>query len=292
MNAIKIVSLRWKLLLLALLPVLVLGLAVAYSALTVQAKQYRLQLVRAGVQTAAVFGQEILGDFENSARGFADSNLRGLLQQRMNELLKSQLLPIDFAVISNEKNQAVAVFTKAFSAPDVPESAISDPIGTWTRASPEVVAAVRTMTTETLKYRRPSGAVDQVELSSNAPLARDVQAGQKKLLLSAYPIPSGVGTVVLGLDNGAVENQIAKTVTTTLLQLLAVFAVTALLAILFASGLVQRLLGLSGVADRISMGEFQTQVPIKGNDEISSLGESIERLRDSLEDAMGRLARR
>lgn len=63
------------------------------------------------------------------------------------------------------------------------------------------------------------------------------------------------------------------------------------LSLLFARKIIQPILGLTVVADKISKGNLDTPVSIDSRDEIGELARSLERMRASLKAAMTRLSR-
>lgn len=235
-----------------------------------------------------MLGQEVLGLFENSAQGFSSAEVRQNVQQGQGELVGRQLLPLEFAMVTDAGGKVVAAYSRSFADDDAPESAVSDPVGTWRSVDPLAEQGVSRMVPRTLVYRRAPGGLDRVELLEDGSLARE----DAHSLLAGYPLPGGVGTVLLGLGRRAVQATVHASVTHSLVQLAGVVVLTALIAAFLASSIVRRLLALAGAADRISMGQFEQRVLVRGGDEIATLGQSVERLRDSLEDAMNRLSQR
>ena len=66
----------------------------------------------------------------------------------------------------------------------------------------------------------------------------------------------------------------------------------ALIFIIYGRIITRRIIHLSEVADRISLGEMDMEVKLKGTDELAELGEAISRMKDSINVALSRLRRR
>jgi HAMP domain-containing protein len=280
------ISLRWKLLGLALAPLTVASGAWLISTITTQANENRLLLVQGAVQTASVFSKGILERMEASGQNFEDAPLQADVQQRTEDLVNSRLVPLDFAVVVNPRGEVIAAYDRAWDLERAPEATLTDPVGTWRKANPETLAAVRTMSLETIKYRR-SGDGDIVTLEPGDPLARLASTSTGSLMLAAYPLPGDGGATVLGLDGNSLQARVNASALATLTKLAVVFLVAASLAAVFASGIIRRLVGLSESADRISMGDIERPVEAIGKDEIGDLAESVERMRSSLEMTLG-----
>jgi HAMP domain-containing protein len=276
------ISLRWKLLALALAPLSVASGAWLISTVTSQAAENRLLLVQGAVQTASVFSKGILERMESGGQNFEDAALRADVQQRTEDLVNSRLVPLDFAVVVNPDGQIVSAYDRSWNLERAPEAALTDPVGTWRKANPDAVAAVRSMSLDTIKYR-PSSQGDVVSLEPRDPLARFAPVPMGSLMLAAYPMPGGGGATVLGLDGRSLQNRVNASALATVGRLAVVFLIAASLAALFASSIIRRLVGLSQSADRISMGEIERPVEVTGQDEIGDLAESVERMRSSLE---------
>jgi HAMP domain-containing protein len=276
------ISLRWKLLALALAPLTVASGAWLISTITTQANENRLLLVQGAVQTASVFSKGILERMEAGGQTFEDAVLQAYVQQRTEDLVNSRLVPLDFAVVVNPSGEVVAAYDRTWNLERASEAALTDPVGTWRNANAEAVAAVRTMSLDTMKYRR-SGDGDIVSLEPSDPLARLVSTSKNALMLAAYPLPGGAGATVLGLDGANLQARVNASALATLTKLIVVFLIAAALAAVFASSIIRRLVGLAQSADRISMGEIERPVEDTGKDEIGDLAESVERMRSSLE---------
>jgi HAMP domain-containing protein len=68
--------------------------------------------------------------------------------------------------------------------------------------------------------------------------------------------------------------------------------VTGLIVSIYGHRLTSRLKSLTDIADRISVGELEAEIPIKSNDEIGELSEAISRMQDSIRLSIERLRRR
>jgi HAMP domain-containing protein len=112
---------------------------------------------------------------------------------------------------------------------------------------------------------------------------------------TGVPVLEGrAGTVYVGIWAGAVENEIQSA----LLRLVGIIAlvpiVGALLSFLLAYWIVRPIVGLTRIADKVTMGDLETSVMgncVQSHDEIGDLARSLERMRSSLKAAMMRLGR-
>jgi HAMP domain-containing protein len=106
------------------------------------------------------------------------------------------------------------------------------------------------------------------------------------------PLANDAGTVHVILT----EENIAQTSSNVLRPIIFAAAIAVALGLLFtvllAVGLSRSIRHLASVADRISLGELDEPVEIKGNDEIRDVSESLERMRVSLQSAINRLRKR
>ncbi len=73
---------------------------------------------------------------------------------------------------------------------------------------------------------------------------------------------------------------------------LAMAVLVAILAAAIGVGLTRRILYLADVAERMSLGELDLPVEVKGSDELARLAEALERMRVSLKAAIERLKKR
>ena len=140
------------------------------------------------------------------------------------------------------------------------------------------------------------------ELRQGLPGGGQRQAYRRQLSLqgktvyeTSVPVLDGqAGTVHVGIWAEAVENEIQGAV----LRLIGIIAlvplVGAVLSFLLAHWIVRPIVGLTKIADRVTMGDLETSVTgscVKSYDEIGDLARSLERMRSSLKAAMLRLGR-
>lgn len=272
------VSLRWRLVPLALVPVLIVGAAWLGSVIAVQAKENRRLIVQGAVQTASTFSRSILDAMESGGKDLEDAELRANVQERMRDYFQSQILPLEFMVVVGGKGKIVAAYHRDFDAKNASEAMLTDPVGSFNTDAPKAVAAVAAMAPKTLKYARPEGGRDEIVLSDDGALARS----NNGFTLAAYPLPGEAGATIFGLDQGAIDAQVNQQALTTLGLLVVVVALVLVVASMIANQLTTRLVSLSSAADRISLGELEQSIPEDSKDEIGDLAESIERMRVSL----------
>jgi HAMP domain-containing protein len=122
---------------------------------------------------------------------------------------------------------------------------------------------------------------------------REVTLRGKVVYETGIPVLEGqAGTVYVGFWRDVVEQDIRRA----LLPLVGIIALVpcigALLSFLLAQWLVEPLVGLTKVADQVTLGNLETSVSgecVKSRDEIGDLARSLERMRSSLKAAMLRL---
>jgi nitrogen fixation/metabolism regulation signal transduction histidine kinase len=76
------------------------------------------------------------------------------------------------------------------------------------------------------------------------------------------------------------------------MALLFVVILSVLLTLAFWYLVLRRVVGITEATERMSFGDLDTVVPIKSQDEIGTLEDTLERMRANLKDAIERLKRR
>jgi HAMP domain-containing protein len=140
------------------------------------------------------------------------------------------------------------------------------------------------------------------ELGQGVAAAGDRQVRRRELSLrgrmvyeTAVPVLEGqVGRVRVGFWEDAMENEVRAA----LLPIIGIIAIVpligALLSFLLAHWIVRPIVGLTEIADKVTMGDLETAVSgkcVRSRDEIGDLARSLERMRSSLRAAMLRLSR-
>lgn len=139
-----------------------------------------------------------------------------------------------------------------------------------------------------LRQATPGGA-------QRMPYRRELSLQDKAVYEAGVPVLDGqAGIVRVGFWADAVQTEINAA----LLRLIAIISVVpvigALVSFLLAHWIVQPIVGLTQVADKVTMGDLETSVSgdcVKSRDEIGDLARSLERMRSSLKAAMLRLGR-
>jgi HAMP domain-containing protein len=124
---------------------------------------------------------------------------------------------------------------------------------------------------------------------------RELTLAGKDVYETAVPILEGqLGSVRLGFW----QDTLAKEIQRALVPLIAIVAALpllgALLSFLLAHWIVRPIVGLTEIADKVTMGDLETSVSVdcvRSRDEIGDLARSLERMRSSLKAAMLRLGR-
>jgi methyl-accepting chemotaxis protein len=115
--------------------------------------------------------------------------------------------------------------------------------------------------------------------------------------LSVYevlcPVEEGiVGYVRIGMSKKFIDEQIYNAIIIILIVVIValIFALVILYSVV--NSMVRPLVYLTESADRISMGEMETSIKVDIGNEIGDLGDSVERMRESLKAALERLRKR
>jgi HAMP domain-containing protein len=77
-----------------------------------------------------------------------------------------------------------------------------------------------------------------------------------------------------------------------ILSIVVILLITLMLTAAFWYFLIRRILFLTEITEKMSFGELEVEVPMKGHDELGSLEETIERMRANLNEAIERLKER
>jgi two-component system, cell cycle sensor histidine kinase and response regulator CckA len=124
---------------------------------------------------------------------------------------------------------------------------------------------------------------------------RELFLGGKTVYETAVPILEGqLGTVHVGFWSDAVEKEIQRALFPLVGIVVIAPFVGALLSFLLAHWIVRPIVGLTEIADKVTMGDLETSVSgecVRSRDEIGDLARSLERMRSSLKAAMLRLGR-
>ena len=140
------------------------------------------------------------------------------------------------------------------------------------------------------------------ELQQGLPITGQRQTYRRELSLSGravyatgVPILEGqLGAVHVGFWVDAVESEIQRTLLPLVGIMVIVPLIGALISFLLAYWIVRPIVGLTEVADKVTMGDLETSVSgkcVRSHDEIGDLARSLERMRSSLKAAMMRLGR-
>ena len=111
------------------------------------------------------------------------------------------------------------------------------------------------------------------------------------MVLVGAPLLSDVGTVQVALDADAPFLS-ARFTRPLLLVVLTVLVLATLLVLLFASRFIERLRVLTTAANHLSLGELDEPVALRGNDEMRDLAEALEHMRVALRAAVSQMRRR
>jgi HAMP domain-containing protein len=139
-----------------------------------------------------------------------------------------------------------------------------------------------------LRQELPAAGARQVQ-------RREISLQGKEVYETSVPILEGqLGTVRVGFWQESIEKEVQRALMPLITIVAAVPLVGALLAFLLAHWIVRPIVGLTRIADKVTMGDLETSVSgecVRSRDEIGDLARSLERMRSSLKAAMLRLGR-
>jgi two-component system, cell cycle sensor histidine kinase and response regulator CckA len=153
-------------------------------------------------------------------------------------------------------------------------------------AQGEVVAYTSGAFPEELRRSLSAGASRQVQ-------RRELALANRTVYETAVPVLEGqMGSVHVGFWADAVQTEIRRALLPIILIIALVPLVGAVLSFLLADWIVRPIVGLTEIADKVTMGDLEVSVRgkcVTSRDEIGDLARSLERLRSSLRAAMLRL---
>lgn len=265
-------SLRTQLLALMLLPALTVGVSWAGFTLTSQAATSRALLLQGATQTAGAFSARVLDLEETTGQDLDSPELRAGVQARAEDLVREGALPVTDVAVADETGKIVVAYARAFG-PGTGATG-QDTAGVWKAAAPGRAGAMQALAKDALKAERP--------------LTRHAQG----VTLAAAPLTGRAGVTLLALDEGAIRARVREDLVRALSLLGLVLLLSTVIGSVVLSGLIGRVTGLSRAAQAVSEGQVDVEVPVTGNDELTTLGESIDRLAESSRIALERLSRR
>lgn len=269
-------SIRRRILLLASLPALLIAGIWMYVSLNVQAQSDRRLLVTGAAQTAKTFSERILDLEENLALSLGDRDLILNAQVRAEEVIRTSTLPITDVAVYDAEAKLLVAFNKNFAQSSSAQKKPAELVSDWRKQDPQMYAATQDLTEELL---------ENIYLSEEG-FTKAVNVQGRNITLAASALPGGEGVVVTAIDEQFIQQQVRANAARNITILTAVLLLSVLGAVRYANGIILRVQRLSGAAFAIAQNDLATPVPRDGNDEITSLQESIGLLRDSLEITM------
>lgn len=271
-------SLRVKIFLLVLVPLLVLATLMLLLMSSRHANEYRGLLVRATAQSASVFGMGVQESMDSSGKPLTSSDVQDSVQMRLMELVALGATPLHFATVYTQDGTLLAAYDNTFKDSSVETSVLRQKFVNLMGQGGKTISAYA---------QQVSGFEPTKAQVTPVPLTQ--RLGQQQTTLTGYPLPGGVGVVVLGLSEQYIRERVVASLAPTAFLTLLVVLLTAVGAALFANALIRRIQALSARVTAISMGELDQPILADAQDELGELAESVERMRFSLETIMARL---
>jgi HAMP domain-containing protein len=286
-------SLRWKILPLAILPVFLLGGAWLTDTFTSRTKTSEGLLVRGALQTAALFSRQVLTGIDDASGGLNTPINLAIVQQNVVDLYKAKVLPLLHVAVTDAGGKLIAVYDEDFGSNDVGSGKYNDPVGTYKKLAPDDVATIERL-----------GAANGTQDTTNALLFGDSPSSQnpfaqifkdsagKTEYFVAYPIENKLGSVHLALDAKTIGEPATRSINLTLIILAITLALVSAIASYFANLISRRMLNLANLADKVSMGDLEQAIAATSKDEIGDVAQALERMRISLRAAVARFSRK
>jgi HAMP domain-containing protein len=281
-------SLRWKLLPVALVPALLLGGAWLTTTL-LQSQAAQELALRSTYQTARVFARSALDGASVPATGIGASQTATALENKVMDLYASRSLPLAWVSITDAKGKTVAVYGQAIEAQP---AAKLEPVKTFRSLAPDALAANESLGASSVTFTGSDGADLAANPNDENPVARiaNLESGQYHLV--SHPLENKLGAVQFAVSSNEIDGPARTNLFVTLAVLAVTLGLVALIASLVIQSLSRRIVDLAATADRISLGNLDEQIQSNTKDEIGDLAASLERMRHSLESAMRRLRRK
>ncbi len=231
---------------------------------------------------------------------YGDPSRRGL---SVAKLLADELRPIlerddiDLLTVQQEIQQTVDAYIKAFhSIYSVRYILIQDGSGSV------IVDTFKEMAPQSLVEINPPSEERRCKSFPVKGGNRYVDCAEPLQLIDKTTGEKSIGSIRIGLLEPNPQSPIWQKLKTEHVKgifnpilgfsLLFIFLVTLLLTLAFWYFVIRRIVFLSEATERMSFGDLETVVPIKSQDEIGTLEDTLNRMRANLKDAIERLKRR
>ena len=281
-------SLRWKLLPVALVPALLLGGAWLTTTL-LQSNAAQALALRSTYQTARVFARSALDGANVPATGIGAAQTATALENKVMDLYVSRSLPLAWVSVTDAQGKTVAVYGQAVEAQP---AAKLEPVKTFRSLAPDALAASETLGASSVGFAGSDGADLAASPNDQNPIARTFNLESGVYHLISHPLENKLGAVQFAIPSSEIDGPARTNLFATLAVLGVTLALVGLIASLVIQSLSNRIVDLAATADRISLGNLDERIHSNTKDEIGDLAASLERMRHSLESAMRRIRRK
>jgi HAMP domain-containing protein len=272
-------GLRQKLLLSSLVPLLLTIACAVVAIITTVPGALRTMLLDSTRNPAIAFSDGVSGVLSETSN-LAEPTIKATLQAAVagsQQTFRDQNL--EFMMITDADGQPVAGWYG-----DQPNLA-------------NIPAFMRTYVQTTARRSIARAYMEQndIPIGPYNPASNLVNAAGVPLEIAGHPIRRNTttfGAVVVGMKADQVQTRINGVLAVTVLVSLLPFVLALVAAVWLANSITQNIVGLVKAADEISLGNFDMPIEAKGNDELSDLALSLERMRTSLQESLDRLRRR
>lgn len=265
-------SIRKMLLLLGLLPAVITGAVLTTYTVIEQPRAQRDLILNGAEYAGRSFSGRVDDLLENLGQSLQYPEVRSTLQTRTEDLVatnQSGTLPITDALITDTLGSIVIAHNKDYA----PGSSSVDPNLTnkWIDQNPALAKLIT--------------ATAVLAQTSDKQATNHFVRNGVSLLISAVPFTTHIGTSVLVLNEGIINQSTQLSVRNNLLLTAAILLLSMLLATLIAQRISRRIRYLNTATQRItnaqSIGELEESIRPSGNDELTTLAENLDLLRET-----------
>jgi len=265
-------SIRRLLLLLGLLPAVITGAVLTTYTVIEQPRSQRTLILNGAEYAGRSFSGRVDDLLENLGQSLAYPEVRSTLQNRTEDLVATNQggsLPITDALITDTLGTIVIAHNKDYAAGS--SSVDSNLTAKWVSQNPDLAKLV-------------TATAVAAQTSDAQSTSRFVRKGVP-LLISAVPFTTHIGTTVFILNEGIINQSTQRSVTNNLLLTAAILLLSAILVTFIAQSISRRIRYLNTATQRItnaqSIGELEDHITPSGNDELTTLAENLDLLRET-----------
>lgn len=262
-------SIRTAILALALIPPLLISASSLISTLTVQRNHDEQLLTESVTQLTSNFSERILDLQELLALPLTDKQMLLNTTIRAETMLTTSKLPITNIAVIDPQGNVLVGYSSTFKSGD----AATDPnlSKKWAKLDPQMTAALK----------KTAVSVSNNLLQAQQGYTGNMVISGKPTTVTASLIPGSEGVTLVTVDSSYITQRVRENVQRNILITGLMLLLTALLTSMFAQRLINRLTNLTRLMKAAADGDMTVAIPVTGNDEITTMEESADRLVES-----------